>query len=247
MQETPRFSFGARARQRTTLEFPAYLQAEIDLDPAIDPYDSAVYAKVTREFLPHYHGWHSDPRHKPASRRLPPDLARPQQTGIAAVASLTDYAINRIRKHEFTTPLKEDDRVRQIEAIDAQTGPVMIAYPGGAGNRRDPGAGSRAHAGGRRYRRWRRAPPALDDRRRCGDQRAHPRLREPARDLHRRRPSSLGRCRARRCGAKAARARTAISCGPVSRTTNDHPRLQPRDSRSQWPQRRRSCSPSYAK
>src|SRR6185295_11000795 len=51
------------------------------------------------------------------------------QTGLAAVASIADYAINRVRKHELTTPTKEDDRVRQIEAINTQTGPVMIAYP----------------------------------------------------------------------------------------------------------------------
>jgi uncharacterized protein (DUF1015 family) len=51
------------------------------------------------------------------------------QTGLAAVASIADYDINRVRKHELTTPLKEDDRVRQIEAINAQTGPVMIGYP----------------------------------------------------------------------------------------------------------------------
>ena len=42
---------------------------------------------------------------------------------------LEDYATNRIRKHEHTTPTKEDDRVRQIEAINAQTGPVMSGYP----------------------------------------------------------------------------------------------------------------------
>jgi uncharacterized protein (DUF1015 family) len=52
-----------------------------------------------------------------------------QQTGLAAVASIADYESNRIRKHEFTTPVKEDDRVRQIEAVNAQTGPVMIGYP----------------------------------------------------------------------------------------------------------------------
>ena len=48
---------------------------------------------------------------------------------MAAVASVADYTTNRIRKHELTTPVKEDDRVRQIEAVNAQTGPVMIAYP----------------------------------------------------------------------------------------------------------------------
>src|SRR5208337_1072497 len=51
------------------------------------------------------------------------------ETGFAAVASIAAYAENRIRKHELTTPVKEDDRVRQIEAVDAQTGLVMLAYP----------------------------------------------------------------------------------------------------------------------
>ena len=51
------------------------------------------------------------------------------QTGLAAVASLDAYASNRIRKHELTTLAKEDDRVRQIEAVNAQTGPVMLASP----------------------------------------------------------------------------------------------------------------------
>jgi uncharacterized protein (DUF1015 family) len=50
------------------------------------------------------------------------------QTGIVAVASVTDYESNRIRKHEFTRPDKEDDRVRQIEALNAQTGPVFLTY-----------------------------------------------------------------------------------------------------------------------
>ena len=59
-------------------------------------------------------------------RSLP---AGPPPACAHAVASLADYASNRIRKHELTTPVKEDDRARQIEAVDAQTGPVMIAYP----------------------------------------------------------------------------------------------------------------------
>jgi uncharacterized protein (DUF1015 family) len=102
---------------------------EIDLDPSIDPYDRAVYAKAAenlksmvaagvlmREAGPCYYvyqlTWHDR-----------------TQTGLAAVASMADYTSNRIRKHELTTPTKEDDRVHQIEAINAQTGPVMMAYP----------------------------------------------------------------------------------------------------------------------
>jgi uncharacterized protein (DUF1015 family) len=51
------------------------------------------------------------------------------QTGLVAAAAVKDYDSNRIRKHEFTRPDKEDDRVRQIEALGAQTGPVLLAYP----------------------------------------------------------------------------------------------------------------------
>jgi uncharacterized protein (DUF1015 family) len=102
---------------------------EIDLDPTIDPYDKAVYAKaaenlenmmsagvLTRDSKPCYYVYRLTWRDH-------------VQTGLAAVASLEDYATNRIRKHEHTTPTKEDDRVRQIEAINAQTGPVMSGYP----------------------------------------------------------------------------------------------------------------------
>ena len=52
-----------------------------------------------------------------------------RQTGLACVAALAGYENGRIRRHELTTPTKETDRVRQIEALNAQTGPVMMAYP----------------------------------------------------------------------------------------------------------------------
>jgi uncharacterized protein (DUF1015 family) len=50
------------------------------------------------------------------------------QTGLVCTAHVADYDSNRIRKHEFTRPQKEDDRVRQITALNAQTGPVLLTY-----------------------------------------------------------------------------------------------------------------------
>jgi uncharacterized protein (DUF1015 family) len=50
------------------------------------------------------------------------------QTGIVAVASVEAYDAGRIKKHEFTRPVKEDDRVRQIDSLNAQTGPVFLVY-----------------------------------------------------------------------------------------------------------------------
>lgn len=51
-----------------------------------------------------------------------------EQTGLVAVANVDDYDSNRIKKHEFTRPEKEDDRTRQIDVLNAQTGPVFLTY-----------------------------------------------------------------------------------------------------------------------
>ena len=50
------------------------------------------------------------------------------QTGIVAVASVAAYNADRIKKHEYTRPVKEQDRVQQITTLNAQTGPVFLVY-----------------------------------------------------------------------------------------------------------------------
>jgi uncharacterized protein (DUF1015 family) len=50
------------------------------------------------------------------------------QTGVAVSASVQAYTENRIKKHELTRPAKEDDRVRQIEAVNSITGPVFTVH-----------------------------------------------------------------------------------------------------------------------
>jgi uncharacterized protein (DUF1015 family) len=102
---------------------------EIDLDPAIDPYDRAVYAKAAENLNRMISSGILKRDDKPCYYVYRLTWRDRTQTGLAAIASVADYATNRIRKHELTTPVKEDDRVRQIEAVNAQTGPVMIGYP----------------------------------------------------------------------------------------------------------------------
>src|SRR5262245_34659416 len=50
------------------------------------------------------------------------------QTGVAFAASAAAYDAGRIRRHELTRPEKENDRVRNIATLNAQTGPVLLAY-----------------------------------------------------------------------------------------------------------------------
>ena len=102
---------------------------EIDLDPATDPYDRAVYAKAAENLKRMIDSGVLIREQKPCYYVYRLTWRGHSQTGLAAAASLADYASNRVRKHELTTPVKEDDRVRQIEAANAQTGPVMIGYP----------------------------------------------------------------------------------------------------------------------
>jgi uncharacterized protein (DUF1015 family) len=50
------------------------------------------------------------------------------QTGIVACASIDDYVNNVIMKHENTREDKEKDRIRHVDTMDAQTGPIFLAY-----------------------------------------------------------------------------------------------------------------------
>lgn len=106
---------------------------EIDLPPGINPYAPEVYAKAAenlhkmlaagilqRDAQPCYYAY-----------RLTMDDH--VQTGLIAAASVDAYDAGRIKKHEFTRPDKEEDRVRQIQALGAQTGPVLLAYPAAPG------------------------------------------------------------------------------------------------------------------
>ena len=104
-------------------------KAEIDLDPATDPYDGAVYAKAAENLKAMIAAGVLIRDAKPSYYVYRTTWRGHVSTGLAAVASLADYTSNRIRRHEHTTPAKEDDRVRQIEAVNAQTGPVMLGYP----------------------------------------------------------------------------------------------------------------------
>jgi uncharacterized protein (DUF1015 family) len=122
----------AEARERAKARPWSFLhisKAEIDLDSTIDPYDSAVYAKAAENLARMVASGMLIRDAKPCYYVYRQTWRGRSQTGLAAVASLADYSTNRIRKHEHTTPVKEDDRVRQIEAVNAQTGPVMMGYP----------------------------------------------------------------------------------------------------------------------
>jgi len=121
----------AEARERVKghpLSFLHISKPEIDLPEGTDPYAAEVYAKGAENLqtLINDNVLMRDEKACYYVYRL--IMGGHEQTGLVVAASVADYDTNRIRKHEYTRPDKEDDRVRQIDALNAQTGPVFLTY-----------------------------------------------------------------------------------------------------------------------
>ena len=110
------------------LSFLHVSRPEIDLPQDIDITDSSVYAKA-RQNLDHLIAERALRRDEQANYYIYRQImGSHSQLGLVAVASCAEYDDNTIRKHEFTRPDKENDRVSHLEALDAQTGPVFLTY-----------------------------------------------------------------------------------------------------------------------
>ena len=101
---------------------------EVDLPVGTDPYSDEVYAKAAENLnvMVKESVLVRDPKDSYYVYRL--TMGEHVQTGLVAAASVEAYDNDRVKKHEFTRPVKEDDRVRQVEALNAQTGPVFLVY-----------------------------------------------------------------------------------------------------------------------
>ncbi|MEA1927910.1 MAG: DUF1015 domain-containing protein, partial [Candidatus Auribacterota bacterium] len=104
------------------------VKPEIDLPADISPYDETVYRKgrenldrliadgvLIQERRPAFYFY----------RLIMGDII---QTGLVAGASIVDYENDRIKKHELTRANKEADRIKHIDTLNANTGPVFLTY-----------------------------------------------------------------------------------------------------------------------
>lgn len=103
-------------------------RSEINLPDALDPYDEQVYqtakdnlkAFISRNVL--------FKESKPCYYIYRLTMNGRSQTGLVCVSSVDDYNKGIIKKHEFTRPEKENDRIRHIVTTGAQSGNVFLAY-----------------------------------------------------------------------------------------------------------------------
>jgi uncharacterized protein (DUF1015 family) len=110
------------------LSFLHVSKPEIDLPTGTDIYAPEVYAKGKENFQKLISQGALKQDDKPNFYLYRQIMGKHSQVGLVAAASCGEYLANIIKKHEFTRPDKEDDRVRHIETLDSQAGPVFLTY-----------------------------------------------------------------------------------------------------------------------
>lgn len=113
---------------RQPLSFLAIDRAETQFDDSVDMYSPQVYNKAKDLF-----------EARVADKTFITDQDKTYyiyaltmdgrtQTGLVACASIDDYLNNVIKKHENTRAEKEVDRIKHVDTLSAQTGPIFLAY-----------------------------------------------------------------------------------------------------------------------
>jgi uncharacterized protein (DUF1015 family) len=110
------------------LSFLHVSKPEIDLPPGTNLYAPEVYAKGKENFQKLISQGALRQDATPCFYLYRQIMGRHSQVGLVAAASCEEYLSGIIKKHELTRPDKEDDRVRHIEALNSQTGPVFLTY-----------------------------------------------------------------------------------------------------------------------
>lgn len=103
-------------------------KAEIDLPASTDTHSTAVYEKAKenlQQFIKDGFLFNEDKSCYYIYRLI---MDGRSQTGLVCLSSVDDYFKDVIKKHEFTRPEKEKDRIDHMKTIRAQTGNVFMAY-----------------------------------------------------------------------------------------------------------------------
>lgn len=121
------------ARQLTKnnpFSFLHVIKPEVDLPLDADPYDDRVYRKGAENFAKMKREGFFIEENAPALYLYKIQMGGQEQIGIACCSSLEEYEKDIIKKHEHTRKVKEDDRVRHMQALSAHTGPVLLIFRG---------------------------------------------------------------------------------------------------------------------
>ncbi len=103
-------------------------KAEVDLPQGIDIYSSEVYEKAKENLDSLSENGICQQDEKPMLYIYRQIMNGREQTGIVGCTAVDDYLDNIIKKHEFTRADKEADRIRHVDTLDANTGPIFLTH-----------------------------------------------------------------------------------------------------------------------
>ena len=103
-------------------------KAEIDLPENTYIYDEAVYEKAKENLEKAISDGIFIQDEKPCLYIYAQTRQGKTQTGIVGCTAIDDYINNVIKKHELTRADKEADRIHHVDTLDANTGPIFLAY-----------------------------------------------------------------------------------------------------------------------
>ena len=103
-------------------------KSEIDLAESVDIHDAAVYEQAKENITAFIKRDVLFRESKYCYYIYQLIMHGRAQTGLVCVSSVDDYENGIIKKHEFTRPEKELDRINHIKTTGAQTGNVFLAY-----------------------------------------------------------------------------------------------------------------------
>lgn len=108
--------------------FLRVIRSEVDLPDTIGDYDPLVYATALQNLNDFIQKGILVQDSKPHLYIYTLIMDGIPQTGIFACSSVDDYMNDRIKKHEFTRPEKEKDRITHNITLRTHTEPVFLAY-----------------------------------------------------------------------------------------------------------------------
>src|SRR4030095_1788609 len=103
-------------------------KSEIDLPRGVDAHSKEVYEKANENLQRFIREGVLFYDNQPCYYIYQLVMNGKRQTGLVCVSAVEDYFNDVIKKHEFTRPEKEKDRIDHMLAIKAQTGNVFMAY-----------------------------------------------------------------------------------------------------------------------
>ncbi len=114
--------------QGNNVSFLHITKSEIDLPESMDIHAQEVYDKAKENLEAFISRKILFRESKPCYYIYELTMNGKSQTGLVCGSSVNDYENDLIKKHEFTRPEKEQDRINHIKISGAQTGNVFLAY-----------------------------------------------------------------------------------------------------------------------